>query len=90
MYWHQRSSIRTIESRPPLSEPQGPVHQLHLRGWKSGTDLVTGRTLGLEFFTTHTRSDRLRSDHSRGRQQNCVTPIANHPGSNTIQIGRQG
>lgn len=90
MYWYQRSSIRAVESRPPLSEPQGPVHQLHLRGWKPGTDVVTGRTLGPELFATHTRSDRLRVDHSRGREQNSVATTANHPGPNAIQVGRQG
>jgi len=90
MYWYQRSSVRAIESGPSLPEPQGPLHQLHLCGWQPGTDVVTGRTLGSKFFTTHTRSYRIRFDHSCGRQQNRVASVANHSGPNSIQIGRQG
>lgn len=89
MHWHQRPSICTIEPGPPLPEPQGSIHQLHLRGWKPGTDMVTRRTLGPEFFATHTRSDWLRFNHSRGCQQNCVASASNHPGSHSIQISRQ-
>lgn len=90
MYWYQRSSVRAIESGSPLSEPKRPLHQLHLCGWQPGTDMVAGRTLGSEFFTTHTRSYRICSDHSCGRQQNRVASTANHSGSNSIQIGCQG
>lgn len=90
MHWYQWSSICTVKSGPSLSEPQGPIHQLHLRGWQPGTNMVTRRALGFEFFATHKRSDRICIDHSCGRQQNCVTPTANHSGPNSIQIGREG
>lgn len=90
MYWHQRPSICAVESGSSLPKPQGPIHQLHLRGWQPGIDVVTGRTLGSEFLTTHTRSDRIRFDHSRGCQQNRVAQTTNHSWSNSIQIGRQG
>jgi len=90
MYWYQRSSVRAVESGPSLPEPQGPLHQLHLCGWQLGTDVVAGRTLGSKFFTTHTRSYRIRFNHSCGRQQNCVASAANHSGPNSIQIGREG
>lgn len=90
MYWYQRPSVRAIESGPSLPEPQGPLHQLHLCRWQPGTDVVAGRTFGSEFFTTHTRSYRIRFDHSCGRQQNRVASTANHSGPNSIQIGRQG
>lgn len=89
MHWYQRSPVCAVESGPSLSEPQGPIHQLHLRGWQPGTDMVTGRAFGLEFFATHKRSNRICTDHSRGRQQNCVAPTANHSGPNSVQIGRQ-
>lgn len=89
MYWYQRPSVCPVKSGPPLQEPQRSVHQLHLRGRQPGTDVVTGRTLGPEFFATHTRGDRVCFDYSRGRQQNRVTPTANHPGPNSVQIGCQ-
>lgn len=90
MYWHQRSSVCSVKPGPSLPEPQGSVYQLHLRGWQSRTDVVARRTLGLEFFATHTRSDRLRFDHSCGRQQNRFTTVANYTRPNSIQISRQG
>lgn len=90
MYRYQRPSVRTVEPGSSLPEPQGPVHQLHVRGRQPGTHVVARRTLGPEFFATHTRSDRLRFDHSRGRQQNRVAEVANHPRPNSVQINRQG
>lgn len=89
MHRHQRPLVRAVEPGPPLPEPQGPVHQLHLRGRQPGTDVVAGRTPGPEFFATHTRGDRLRVDHARGRQQNSVAPTADHPGPDAVQTGRQ-
>lgn len=89
MYWYQWSSICTVESGSSLSESQGSICQLHLRGWKFGTDVVTGRTFGPKFFATHTRSDRIRVNHSCRCQQNCVASTTNHPGTNSIQISRQ-
>lgn len=89
MYRHQRASVRAVQSGPPLPESQGPVHQLHLRGRQPGADVVAGRTLGPEFFATHTGSDRIRFDHTRGREQNRFAPTANHPGPNSVQTGRQ-
>lgn len=90
MYWYQWSFVCTVKPGPSLPEPQGPVHQLHLRGRQPRTDVVTRRTLGPEFFATHTRSDRLRFDNSRGCQQNRVTTVTNHPWPNSVQINRQG
>lgn len=89
MYWYQWSSVCAVESRPSLPESQGSIYELHLRGWQPGTDVVTGRTFGPKFFATHTRSDRIRVDHSRGCQQNRAASTANHPGTNSIQIDRQ-
>lgn len=89
MYWYQRPSVCTVKSGSPLPEPQGSLHQLHLRGWQSGTDMVTGRTFGPEFFATHTRGDRICFDYSRGRKQNRVTSTANHSRPNSVQIGCQ-
>lgn len=89
MYRYQRPSVCAVQSRPPLPEPQGPVHQLHLRGWKPGTDVVTGRTLGPQFFAAHTRSDRLRFNHSRRRQQNCTASAANYTRPDTVQTDRE-
>lgn len=89
MYRYQRPSVCTVKSRPPLPEPQGPVHQLHLRGRKPGIDMVTGRTLGPQFFAAHTRSDRLRFNHSRRRQQNRTASAANHPRPDTVQTNRE-
>lgn len=90
MHWYQRSPVCAIESGPSLSEPPGPIHQLHLRGWKLGTDMVTGRALGFEFFATHKRSDRVCVDNPRGCQQDRVTPTSNHSRPNSVQTGRQG
>lgn len=90
MYRYQRPSVRAVQPRPPLPKPQGPVHQLHLRGWKPRVDMVTRRTLGPQFFAAHTRSDRLRPDHSRGRQPNRAASTANHPRPHSVQTVRQG
>lgn len=90
MYRYQRPSVCTVKPGSSLPEPQGSVHQLHLRGRQPRTDVVARRTLGPEFFATHTGSDRLCFDHSRGRQQNRVTEVANHPRPNPVQISCQG
>lgn len=89
MHWYQRPSVCTIESGPPLSEPQGQIYQLHLCGRESRTDVVAGRTFGSEFFATHTRSDWLRIDYSCGRQQNRAPSAPNHSRPYAIQTCRQ-
>uniref|UniRef100_A0A8D8RFG2 Uncharacterized protein n=1 Tax=Cacopsylla melanoneura TaxID=428564 RepID=A0A8D8RFG2_9HEMI len=85
MHRHKRSYVGAVQSRAPLPESEGPLHELYLCGRQSGTDLVAGRTLGPELSTIYPGGDRLCPHLTCGCEKDCPPQATNHPRSHHIQ-----
>lgn len=89
MHRHERPPIGPFESDPPLSKPEGQIHELHLRGWQSRADMAAQRLRPI-LRAVHPRGDRLRAHLSRGRQPHYPAQAADHQGQDSVQAKRPG
>lgn len=89
MHRNEWADVSSAESRTSLSKSEGPLHQLHVRRRKSGVDVASRRTYGLEFPAVYSRSDRLRVDVARPHQSHRFAEFTNHQRTHPVQSDRR-
>lgn len=85
MHRHQWTDVCPLQPRPPLPEPAGPLHQLHLRGWQPRADVAAEQDPGPVVPAVHPGGDGVRAHLARGRQAHRFTPPTNHQRQNPLQ-----
>lgn len=86
MHRDERENVLSFEQGAPLSQLEGPIHQLYLCGWEPRVDLGSGRTFGSQFSSIYKGGDRPCPDFACRCEENRLAATPDYQRTYPIQI----
>lgn len=90
MCGHEWTYVCATESGASLPQSSRPLYELHLRRRQSRAHVAAGRALRSKLSAVYQRSDRLRANLARRRQQDRAAAAADHSWPNSLQAEHSG